>query len=430
MKHQRGVVTRRLARLLSSLVYREIDVRLDLGGFGSGPTLVVANHFGGLADGIVIVDSLPVMPRIVARDVIWKIPVAGQLMTAIGGIPVHRAADGGHTSNDDMFASCYEALAKQDVLLIFPEGVTQDVPHIAPIKTGAARIALGAHATGVTGIRIVPVGLHYEDKASFRRRVLVNIGPPLKLDEWTATHDIGGGPENREAVRELTDEIDSRLRSVAPNFPDWETAYNFQSAAQIPLYDVDLSSQPLRYGNVEIVAANLFHNDVELATAAGAYREQLAHHRTHDLAVARAEEGHAPKPSQAKWRDLLAVLILLPYAIAGVVSGFIPWLITQAVRLVPAAPAVRATLTPAAAALAFGTTWAVQSWATYRAAGWAAGLATFLLTPVFWAATVYVTERVTLLFTAWRRSRSPDPEALAKLVEQRTELSDRVWRHL
>lgn len=436
MTRQRGAVTRRVARLVSTLVYREIDVRVDSGGFDGGPILVVANHFGGLADGIVIVDSLPVMPRIVARDVIWKIPIAGQLMSAMGGIPVHRAADGGQTSNDQMFASCYQALAQQDVLLIFPEGVTQDVPHIAPIKTGAARIALGAYATGVTGIRIVPVGLHYEDKATFRRRVLVNIGPALKLDEWVSRHDVEGGADNRSAVHDLTAEIDTRLRAVAPNFPDWATARDFQSAARIPLHDVDLSSHPLHYGDVEVIAAALFRNDEELGTVARPYREQLGRSHTHDLAIARAEAADgseatdSPKSSQAIWRDLLAVLILLPYAVAGVLSGLVPWLITQSVRLLPAAPAVRATLTPAIAALAFGIAWGLQSWATYRYAGWAAGLATVLLTPLFWAATVYVVERVALLWQAWLRSRSPSPEARAQLVGQRSAMRDEVWRKL
>lgn len=34
-----------------------------------------------------------------------------------------------------MFASTYEALGTGDLLLIFPEGVTQDVPHMAEFKT-------------------------------------------------------------------------------------------------------------------------------------------------------------------------------------------------------------------------------------------------------------------------------------------------------
>ena len=92
----RGVVVRRLARIISSLVYREIDIYADPAiAEGSGPVIAVSNHFGGLADGILLVDTMPRMPRVVARDVIFNIPVVGQLASAAGGIPVHRRVDRG-----------------------------------------------------------------------------------------------------------------------------------------------------------------------------------------------------------------------------------------------------------------------------------------------------------------------------------------------
>ena len=59
-------------------------------------------------------------------------------------------------------------------MLIFPEGISHHEPQLAPIKTGAARIALSARdERGIHDLRIVPVGLNFEDKASPRTRVLV-----------------------------------------------------------------------------------------------------------------------------------------------------------------------------------------------------------------------------------------------------------------
>ena len=79
-------------RGLARLVYRDIDVRRPESAIAEGPVLAVANHFGGLSDGVLLIDASPRMPRVIARDLIWKVPVAGQLATAIGMIPVHRAA--------------------------------------------------------------------------------------------------------------------------------------------------------------------------------------------------------------------------------------------------------------------------------------------------------------------------------------------------
>ena len=173
---------------------------------------------------MLLIDASPRMPRVIARDLIWKVPVVGQLANALGMIPVHRAADGAGTSNDQAFASAYEALGHGDLVLIFPEGVTQDVPYMAEVHTGAARIALGARHSGVAGIRIVPIGLHYENKAGFRSRALVNVGEPIDVDAWADTRagDVADGADDRAAVdgphradRHATEARRPRLRRLA-----------------------------------------------------------------------------------------------------------------------------------------------------------------------------------------------------------------------
>ena len=66
-----------------------------------------------------------------------------------GGVRAPRVdTEGGRSSNEDAFVECHRALAERDVVAIFPEGTTHDRAQIDPIKTGAARIALGARAAG------------------------------------------------------------------------------------------------------------------------------------------------------------------------------------------------------------------------------------------------------------------------------------------
>lgn len=429
---ERGVVVRRLARLISGLVYREIDVLVDPTLTGGGPIIGVANHFGGLSDGVLLVDALPTMPRIVARDVIWKVPVAGRIMTGIGGIPVHRRADGTKASNDESFSSCYEALAAGDTLLIFPEGVTQDVPHIAPVKTGAARIALGARAAGVTGVRIVAVGVHYEDKAVFRSRALVNAGPALDVDAWAAEHQVEGGADDRAAVESLTDRITDQLRAVAPDFPDWDTAGAYTTAAEIPLHDVASPDIPLRYGDTQLLAG-LLHRadpDSQILTGARAYQEALRAEGVSDDAVARLGRRMPRRESQARLRDLLLGIVLLPYAALGAVIALVPWLLVQAVRLVPAAPAVKATITPGVAALAFGIEWITTCWWVGDQWGARSGALAFLLIPFFLAATVFVAERFDLFWRQRRTGRALRDERFRPLAQQRAELAALVWSRL
>lgn len=430
-----GGVPRRLARMAANLVYRDIDVHLPVEPIPDGPVLAVSNHFGGLADGVLLVDSAPRMPRVVARDVIWKVPVVGRIATGIGMIPVHKAADGGaRASNDEMFASAYRALGDGDLVLIFPEGVTQDVPHMAEVRTGAARIVLGARASGVSGIHILPVGVHYENKAGFRSRALVNVGPPIDLDDWVRGRGpVLGGADDRGAVLDLTSLVNDRLRHVAPNFPDWEQAHALETVAEVLLTDVDPApSPPLQYGDRELLAARL--NRVPepdrggLVAVGARYRAALEAAGTSDLAVATAA---APPPRSWGWlRDLALVVMLAPFALVGLMAAALPLLLVLIASRLRVAPAVRATVVPGLALLLFLAEWIAFGVQSAGDGSVEIGLAALVLFPFFVASLFLAFERVTLLWQRWRRRRRPHRDEMAALQVVRGEVAGKGWAAL
>lgn len=432
---ERSGLVRRLAHLAATLVYRDIDVHLPVGVIPDGPVLAVANHFGGLADGVLLVDSLPRTPRVVARDVIWRVPVVGRLASAAGMIPVSRPADRGAGSNDAMFGACYAALRCGDLVLIFPEGVTQDVPYMAPVRTGAARIALGARGSGVRGIHVLPVGLHYENKAGFRSRVLVNVGEPIDLDLWAAelAGGVRDGADDRDAVRDLTALLDERLRRAAPDFPDWTTAHALEAVAEVLLNDVDpASAAQMHYGDRALLAARLNRAPGpardHLVDAGARYRAATRRHGSADRAVM---DGAA---HDAWWRgwlvDAALFVLLLPYAMLGLLVATLPLLLVAVVSRLPIAPAVRATAVPGLAVLAFVAAWLAVSWQSLRAGGWELGFLAVLLFPFTLAALFLVHERLTVLWRRWRSRRRPGSSDLAQLRAQRSEVSERGWAAL
>jgi 1-acyl-sn-glycerol-3-phosphate acyltransferase len=434
MTSDRRGVLQRIIRFLANLVYRDIDVAGTTADLRSGPILAVSNHFGGLADGVLLVDSLPRMPRVVARDVIWRVPVVGRLATALGGIPVHKPQDGAGKSNDQMFATAYRALGDGDLVLIFPEGVTMDAPHMAQVRTGAARMVLGAQASGVAGIRVLPVGVHYEDKAGFRSRVLVNIGDPIELDRWSATRGAGTPPgaDDRDAVDDLTEVIDGALRHVAPDFPDWPTVEALQQAGEVLLQDVAPAPQAqLRYGDVELLAARLHRVQAPagpaIVSAAQEYRAALRSAGTSDKAVA-ISLGAVRRGRSWRWlRDLFLVLVLLPFAVAGLLATLIPVLVVGLVSKLRVAPAVRATLVPGVALLMFGAEWAWLMWSLGRSDGWDASAVGVLLFPFFVAAMFVTAELSALLWHRWRARRAPSAAQLPHLQQLRGRLAELAW---
>ncbi|MCV2393775.1 1-acyl-sn-glycerol-3-phosphate acyltransferase [Actinotalea sp. M2MS4P-6] len=402
-------MARRIAAIVARLVYRDVEVS-GWSAPPSGPVITVANHFGGFADAILLIYLAERFPRIVARDVIWTFPVVGSLMRWIGAIPVHRKVDkgGGRTSNDDMFRSCYDALGEGGSVLIFPEGVTQDDPFIAPVKTGAARIALGARAAGAEGLVIQPVGIHYADKAAFRSRVLVVWGEPIDLDDVGGDLESAGEPlgaDNRAAVGDLTERISAHLRAAAPDYGSWEQARALQLGAEVALRRAASPADPV--DDVPLALVDELGSRLagrpdpvrsHLQEQAELYRAALSRLRTDDYALTGPQ--HTGRDTVA---DLVIALLLLPYALVGAALGLVPYALTQATRLIPAAPAMRATIMPLVAFVVFVAEWVWVSVATWTSWGRWEGAVVALLAPAFLAATVALAERAITVWRTWRR---------------------------
>jgi 1-acyl-sn-glycerol-3-phosphate acyltransferase len=228
---------RAVARLVLKVFFREVEVvgaeRLPL----DRPLVLVANHVNGLIDPLLLMGPLPVMPRFLAKSTLWKIVVLRPFLDLAGAIPVYRRQDEGADPsradphrNAETFARSHDLLAKGGALALFPEGTSHSDPALKPLKTGAARIVLeaGQKYPGL-GVRLVPVGLLFDAKQTFRSRALVQVGEPI--DPAPQLADVDRDPV--AAAHALTARIDAGLQDVTLNYATWEDARLAARAADL-----------------------------------------------------------------------------------------------------------------------------------------------------------------------------------------------------
>ena len=213
-----------LLRVAFRLYYRTIDVQgLDRLP-AQGPVLLVANHPNTLIDPAILVRVLPRPIAFGAKHTLFSNALLRPILEAFGAIPLVRASDDPKNmgKNLEAFDRYHDLLQSDRVAAIFPEGRSHDEPQIAPMKTGAARIALRAEASRdfELGLTILPVGLQFHPRRSFRAEALVRIGEPVRAKDLAGLH----ARAPREAVRELTDRIGVAIKGLALHLEDPEKA--------------------------------------------------------------------------------------------------------------------------------------------------------------------------------------------------------------
>jgi glycerol-3-phosphate O-acyltransferase/dihydroxyacetone phosphate acyltransferase len=423
-----------LVRLVLRIFFRRVEVvgreRLPAGR----PLVVVANHVNGMVDPLLILASLPVVPRFLGKHTLWRNPVLLPFLLLGGVIPVYRRREMGADTSKNLgtFARCHELLARGGSVALFPEGTSHSDPALAPLRTGAARIALESAAKHPgLGVLVVPVGLTFEAKGTFRSRALVEIGepidplaeasPPAASDpaaaadpeaaaQPTAARSASQAAEPA-AVRALTARIDHGLKQVTLNYGSWEEARLIGRAAELfsrpgavamPGATRLAASFSLHRAFIEGYGGLARHHPERTAAAAAAvdsYDRLLAASGLRDDQVAAAY----PLPPAARFvaRSLFRLLVHLPLALVGMVLNWPTYrLLGEIAGRVTAEPDMPATYKVFGGLVLFPATWigegALAGWLASRHGistprepsapwspwtPWGVGLAVLLLAP-------------------------------------------------
>jgi 1-acyl-sn-glycerol-3-phosphate acyltransferase len=200
-----------IVKIALKVFYTEVHVQTKVPLPSKGPLIVVANHPNTFMDPIVIAAMLRQQVYFLTNGSVFKNPVVGWLLSKMNMIPVYRKQDtnGQSPDNRESFARCFDFLARKGTLLIFPEGSSVNERRLRKLKTGTARIALGAEAEYdfKLGIKILTIGLNYSDPVHFRSELFVNVDQPIEVSEFIEEYHL----DPVRAVNTLTELIRVRL---------------------------------------------------------------------------------------------------------------------------------------------------------------------------------------------------------------------------
>jgi 1-acyl-sn-glycerol-3-phosphate acyltransferase len=381
-----------LLRLALRIYFRRIEVTGIEHVPLETPVIFVLNHPNALVDPVFLLCLAPRPVSFLAKAPLFHMPVIGYLVKELDSLPVYRRQDEGQdvTKNQETFIAARKLLARGGTIAICPEGVSHDAPGLKPIKTGAARISLAAVATGeVSSLKIVPAGLYYTSKTSFRSDALLYFGNPIEIEPVTLEAD---GTPPRDAVRELSAEIEKALREVildARHEEELQTTARaeriFSSATNdgeedslkdelrlqqrfIKAYSILQSLQPERLRRLEL---RMMRFEEEL-NQTGVDPDELA------------PPGSTFRVFAAIVRRSILFLLMLAPALIGTIAHYPAYKLggLLATRISRDSDDVVSTVKIISAMLLFPLTWSVLTLLAYLYSGWALALIALVVIPL------------------------------------------------
>ncbi|MEI8117094.1 MAG: 1-acyl-sn-glycerol-3-phosphate acyltransferase [Flavobacteriia bacterium] len=299
-------------------------------------TIFVSNHASAFMDPLIIsVLRKPIVFFMTRSDVFTKL--SSPFLASAHMIPIYRQHDGGNAveKNKESFRKATEILDKNRSLLIFGEGMTDDVfeRRLKPLKKGALRIGFTAlEATNwKKEIRIVPIGCNYSFPNRMRSDILMAESTPIILNDYKDEY-----LENpSKTINELNRVLEQKLAGVITHI-ELESDFEFHEQVMMltrqgmsPIcYDSQLTLVD-RWKYSKALAHFLNQFQGEFPQKLISLKEELSDYFEKLRANGMTEEHFYQSQRKTNAMNRWVFVLLAPIALLGFIHAYVPYILVK-----------------------------------------------------------------------------------------------------
>jgi 1-acyl-sn-glycerol-3-phosphate acyltransferase len=181
-------ILRAFVRFLFNRFYKKVQSDGNENIPKKEPIIFAANHQNALMDPLAIIFTNPNQSVFLTRADIFDNPILLKIFSFLKMLPVYRIKDGADSLkiNERIFNKSVEILEAKMSVALFPEATHTDKRHLRHLKKAVPRIAFMAEEKNDfnLNLKVVPVGIYYEDYVHTNSKLFVNYGKPLSLKPY------------------------------------------------------------------------------------------------------------------------------------------------------------------------------------------------------------------------------------------------------